>query len=333
MAHCLKCGFEPKAKTEKTIQSALLTHLRRKHGITPGGVKRDCEHENVHHEHGTNQAYVNDGCRCADCREANRLQQANRNRAIAYGRFTDGKTPAGPARAHVLSLRTAGTTLRHISEASGVPFNVVKTLVYGRGADAQVRSIKKGYADALLGVQPCAEVLRYTDATGTRRRLQALVAVGHAFAVIGRRLGMPSPTLQHIAHGRRPVVQRTTEAKVRALYDELWDAPAPTGGYPGSVAQKARRLAVKHGWVPPMAWDDDEIDDPAAVPDTGEPTPREELITTQLEDLDWLAKFGVNALEAADRLGKNPGSLRDAAQRHGRLDLARKMAYATRGTL
>ncbi|WP_406516355.1 hypothetical protein OH809_45370 (plasmid) [Streptomyces sp. NBC_00873] len=39
------------------------------------------------------------------------------------------------------------------------------------------------------------------------------------------------------------------------------------------MAERARRRAQADGWYGPLAWDDDTIDDPAAVPQTDAPPP------------------------------------------------------------
>lgn len=97
------------------------------------------------------------------------------------------------------------------------------------------------------------------DVTGTRRRLRALLAIGHSHSEMACRLGTTAQRLNVVVHDTGPgTVTRRTAAGVRALYDQLWDVP-------GSSA-RARAVASTRGWVPPLGWDDDDIDDPAAVP-------------------------------------------------------------------
>ena len=106
------------------------------------------------------------------------------------------------------------------------------------------------------------------DAAGTRRRVQALTFGGWSLTKLAARLGWSRQVLQHkmgAAH-----VSAASAAKVRALYDELWDqAPAEGTKDEKRAAAMARRYARDHGFVPPLAWDDDDIDDPAAVPVPG----------------------------------------------------------------
>jgi hypothetical protein len=100
-----------------------------------------------------------------------------------------------------------------------------------------------------------ASILR--DATGTRRRLQALAAIGWSYAAVGRELGMSKRSVAFL-HTYQSVSDATAE-RVAAVYDRLWDKPRH-----GQAAQQTRNLAADRGWVPPMAWDDEDLDDPAA---------------------------------------------------------------------
>lgn len=102
------------------------------------------------------------------------------------------------------------------------------------------------------------------DATGTQRRLRALVALGWPMEWLSRRMGAHPDTVGNLF--RSGLAKPATADRVRQLYDELWDTPpaTSTAQEAGEVA-KARRRAQARGWPPPMAWDDDEIDDPTAT--------------------------------------------------------------------
>lgn len=110
---------------------------------------------------------------------------------------------------------------------------------------------------------------RHVDGTGTRRRLQALAANGWSMREIADRLGVTNASINARLRKAGPV-HRGTAAKVRALYDELWDVtPPPMTGKAKGVRNRIRRDAAKRGWHVPMAWD--TIDDPAATPFVDEP--------------------------------------------------------------
>ena len=106
------------------------------------------------------------------------------------------------------------------------------------------------------------------DATGTRRRLQALIWNGWSLSTLAGRYGCtPKGVRRMLAYER---VGQGTAGKVRALYDDLWDQSPPQGTpYERRAVTTARGYARERGWVPPLAWDEDAIDDPAAVPAQG----------------------------------------------------------------
>lgn len=101
---------------------------------------------------------------------------------------------------------------------------------------------------------------------GTARRLQALVALGWSFGALSRRGGWGPHLLWLIATKQRSVTPAVA-ARVAALYDELWDQAPPAGDrHERKAVTRTRRFAAERGWAPPLAWDDDEIDDPDARP-------------------------------------------------------------------
>lgn len=102
---------------------------------------------------------------------------------------------------------------------------------------------------------------RQVDPTGTIRRVQALACNGYSQTELSGMLGWVPKRLSHLI-GQQHVHVRTA-AKVAALYDKLW-ATQSTGPRAGSVRAKAEAK----GWAPPLAWDDDQIDNPEAVPVT-----------------------------------------------------------------
>lgn len=92
------------------------------------------------------------------------------------------------------------------------------------------------------------------DATGSRRRLQALVALGWPIHLEDRL----SPHARRLTYSGQRTVHADTAAAVRALYDELSMTPGPSS--------RSRQRAARKGWPVPLAWSDDSIDDPNARP-------------------------------------------------------------------
>lgn len=93
--------------------------------------------------------------------------------------------------------------------------------------------------------------VRKVDATGTRRRWQALMAIGWTNDSLMRRLGYATCG-NWIAYADS--VHVDTARRVKDLYNELWDQPGPS--------KWTRTWARNRGFRLPMAWDDDSIDDP-----------------------------------------------------------------------
>jgi hypothetical protein len=120
--------------------------------------------------------------------------------------------------------------------------------------------------------------VRSADATGSARRLQALIAIGHCEARLASllrhygaldsesdiaRLVMPPG-------GMRVTVSRGMHDAICRLYDDLWDqAPPEDSPAERAAATAARALARQHDWPTPAALDDDLIDDPAYLPEGG----------------------------------------------------------------
>jgi hypothetical protein len=155
------------------------------------------------------------------------------------------------------------------------------------------------------------------DATGTRRRLRALCAAGWSGPALAERLGM-EPSGLYLTLTSRALVRAATARAVRALYDELWDEPPPQGTRSERIsAAKARGHAARMGWPPPMAWDDDAIDDPAASPADGWQRPaRLRPAEVAAEARDLMRWQGLTPALAAGRLGVSPRALGVILRRH-----------------
>lgn len=228
------------------------------------GTVRDCRCPQARHVHGTKLAYIRDKCRCDQCRTASVAYDRAHRRQLAYGRY-DSLVDAEPVRAHVRMLSEHGVGRRQIIRLAGVSGGVLTRLMYGmtRG-DGSKRApsvrVSKSVAERVLSVQPgdlagCALI----DATGTRRRLQALVAIGWSQSKLAAHLGMTPSSFGKTL--RRDRVTVATRDAVADLYERLWNvAPPQTCGRDKVACSRARRHAAESGWLPPLAWDDDDLD-------------------------------------------------------------------------
>lgn len=203
----------------------------------------------------------------------------------------------------------------------------------GRSSCGELRGYSQHYRDGTAPCAPCltahADWMRgyrarmylaggplTIDATGTRRRLQALARIGHPYQAIADELGVVRSCVQQWTSNRR--VTRVTAARVVELYEAWSMRPGPSS--------KSRARAEAAGWPPPLAWDDDSIDDPAARPVAGtqlvgdvdevavararrgEPVP-----LTRAERRAAIAALtaeGLTAAEVAERLGMTKKAVR-----------------------
>jgi hypothetical protein len=227
---------------------------------------------------------------------ANAADAAHRKRMAAYGRPATDMVDAEPVRAHVHRLMAAGMGRRTIMAKSGTSSGQMSKLL-GHGKYPGTKRMHADTAQRLLDVRlelaPSAPV----DATGTLRRLRALVAVGWPQSELARRLGWRDGNFSSLILGRRPQILQRTADEVRALYDELWDVPPPA-----ESAGRARRRAAA------------TIDDPAARPDVG----RRAADVLDLDEVEHLAEAGASLEEIGRRLGRRPGSIEQARRRAAR---------------
>lgn len=254
-------------------------------------------------KHGTNYCYTAHKCRCEDCRRARSRHQKRYlyDRARGVQRLVD----AAPLREHVQRLTDAGMSQWDITIAAGWKSrNALADAM--RRERVTPRTMSRVLA---VTVPPVQRRNGYVDATGSMRRLQALSVLGYTTRDIAARLGHMDPqTYIYIANGRTRTIRRRTKQAIADLYDELWSVPG--------TSARSTIIAIRKGWVPPMAWDDDTIDDPAAEPHgaVSHVVPRSKRTREVLiEDyLDTLGHHGGDIKLAAERLGMAVNSLERA---------------------
>lgn len=162
--------------------------------------------------------------------------------------------PAARVRAHVNTLIAAGATYAYLSQASGLHKETIRKIVNGR------KTVHRTTAAALLGVrfERITEHDGFVPATGAIRRIRALLALGHTYTTIAEAAGVD---VRIEARSDRGYVRTATYAAVCRAYEVL----SMTPGTNAHVRSLARGL----GYPPPLAWDDDDLDDPYATPQDG----------------------------------------------------------------
>jgi hypothetical protein len=238
-----------------------------------------------------------------------------RRRGLAYGTW-DPFVSVEDAREVVDRLRGAGLSGDAIAAAAGLSTAIVVRITYPSARGAYTK-VTRGTYDALTRVRldphhlPAEAMI---DATGTRRRIQALTALGWTHETMGEHLGVTGTAVWQMT--RRPKVTARNAVRVAAMYGPLSMRLGPS--------ETARRRAAKAGHCPPLAWDDDAIDDPAARP-TGLADARQRRRSELVEDVADMLADDATVAGACARLEMSRKALQRALQRAGRHDLWRRL--------
>jgi len=213
--------------------------------------------------------YQCDGCRCYECGFAYSVYRENRTKAITAGTWQPW-VDAEPVRVHVEFLQTCLMGLRSIAAAANVDRQRLVAIVNGRpgrGTGPQAK-VRPALAAAVLAVEPTLDNLgpnTVIGATGTTRRLRALVAGGWPHQHLAEELGWTPGNFSSLIAATSVTVR--TARLVVATYDRLWNVDPATHGATARFIAEAKARAIEARWAPVGAWDDDTIDDPAAFPD------------------------------------------------------------------
>lgn len=202
---------------------------------------------------------------------AHRDYMRSRTRQIAYGWWQPWAETADPVREHVRRLRRAGASYRAVARAAGVSPMTVCRLGRGDPAHGRVTRIHAVHVRRLLAVTPGELQQSGTrrDATGARRRLRALTALGHPAVSLARRLHVPPSAVRAIIGGKAATVTEAMHVAVCELYEQIWDLrPFERTPAERRAVAAARTRSARQGWPPPMGLDDGRIDDPGYKPRT-----------------------------------------------------------------
>lgn len=294
-----------------------------------------CNCKQAQHEHGTRNMYVIHKCRGTICRKAATLYEKNRQVQRLYGIECD-RVDAQPAREHIQYLRDNGISYRQLAKVSGVSHSAITAIIYGRterGHEPYAR-ILPNTAKKILAIKPTMDNMasgRPIDAIGTHRRIQALVTLGYSLQNIGERLNISRANMSGLMTRDQVVVG--TARKVRTVYEQLWDKPnTATEWQLKGAATRARNLATLHGWCPPMAWDDDMIDDPSHtsdLPDNGVSKIDAKRIAF-LEEVEHFAGYGDSIAQIAISLELSQDTIAKRLERYDRLDLIHQIGWPSK---
>lgn len=261
-------------------------------------------------EHGTLSRYKHHGCRCDTCCNGYRAYQRTTRRRRGYGTwqpFVD----AEPVRQHINALHNAGMSYASIAQAAGLYEATVTGFIYTLGAKApRKEKATPDIANSILAVTADPMLSGWVDATGTRRRIQALAANGWPMPSLARPIGINTCSVNRITRQTR--VFTSTARAVLDVYSTYSAASPQVHGIPLWKSDRAQREAHAKGWPTPQWWEDmGHIDDPAFDPAAAERTlTRNELAAHRRDEVEHLAGYGYDAAAIAQRLDMHVKSVR-----------------------
>lgn len=174
----------------------------------------------------------------------------------------------------------------------------------------------------ILAAQPTYRPAGIQSGIGSARRLRALVAVGYPPNQLAERLGMlTAEVLDLLYQPRRGTIHVWKAQNIAALYDELWDQPLMD-----DIGDQVRTVARREAWLPPLAWDDDDIDDRSARPACVAEAVPGDITYIPFSELEFLFDAGTPVPEILRRAGYSDiEGLKKRLHAHGRKDLLAKI--------
>jgi plasmid maintenance system antidote protein VapI len=199
------------------------------------------------------------------------------------------RVDSAPVVEHVSELVGAKWSHRQIAVAARCAVRTISSLASDTYPTIEARLASRILAarPTIHGCPPCT----YIEATGSMRRVRALIAFGHTLTSIANAIGMSRGNLNLLVTGRRT---RIFAEHAKAIVDvyATWERT------PGTNARAKNRGAALN-WHTPDYWEDvDGIDDPAFDPDAS--TSRAQQVA---ENATWLLEGGLDRDQVAERLG------------------------------
>ncbi|WP_331764787.1 hypothetical protein [Streptomyces sp. NBC_01238] len=207
---------------------------------------------------------------------------------------------AEPVREHLRQVNAAGMPYRAICERLGLAHeSSLQHLMWGRGEYGPGQQVRRETAELVLAYWPSLEDFpdgSRIGATGTRRRIEALAVRGWPRHAVAKRIGMDECNFRKAV--KRDRITARLARQVAAVYDALWDQDPLEHGVPLNAVSRVRADAARLGFRSALAWDDDTIDDPAAVPQT------DAASAGYTEGDDVVARFLMGESVVLDRAGR-----------------------------
>ncbi|GGX49289.1 hypothetical protein [Streptomyces noursei] len=210
------------------------------------------------------------------------------------------RLPAEPARQHLQNLR-ATMSWNHIATESGCSACSLRQI-----ADGRTTRINGVTHAKIMAVQPAPtrDGGFYIDATGSVRRVRALMARGHAQHAIAAAAQTTQTRIALLAAGQQRMRQKLAD-KIDHAYQQL--------SHKDGTSTRARNIASARCWQDVSYWEDvDRIDDPAFDPDARDS--RTEALGADGIELIEIQRYKPEF--AARRLGVQEDTLTQAIRRY-----------------
>jgi AraC-like DNA-binding protein len=262
--------------------------------------------------HDTLTCYCDYQCRLPECVQRYRAWENKRYHAKAAGTWQP-LLDAEPVRQHLLQLHAAGITIHRVAAITGLTYRAVRNFTqhdYGHTASRK-RRVTPEVAAKILAVNTRDHTPGNVDSTGSRRRIQALVAIGWPSIYVADRAGIHRSNRSVIVN--RPTVRATTAQRITAAYDEMRHQKPARHGISKTSIKRAKQQAAANRWPTPSYWDEcGAIDDPHFEPQYG--VSRRELVA---QDANWIMRTtGLDRATTAQRLGVHKSYLDHAFRDH-----------------
>ncbi len=190
-----------------------------------------------------------------------------RRTLLAQGRW-EPFVDAEPVRERIRDINRAGMPTRVLSGQLGLPETALQHVMWRRQGEHS-NLVRRETAEAVMAYWPTlGEIPGHSlvDSTGSRRRIQALITLGWTQRGLAQKAGIAERSLSRALLKERCTAELAR--RIVALYDKLWRlSPDPSEVSP-EAAEWAVKYAKTSNFAGPLAWDDDTIDDPRAVPQT-----------------------------------------------------------------
>jgi hypothetical protein len=202
-----------------------------------------------HHEKLT--CYTDYRCRRPECVERYRTWDNDRARAHADGTW-DNLIDAEPVRLHLTQLDAAGVGTYSVATLTGLGYKIVRGITGPYCGEPRRRRVAPETAAKILAISPGDRLPPTVDSLGSRRRVQALVAIGWPSLHTARRAGV-DPTNRTVILNRKQI-RRITAERFEAAYEDMCRRRPANHGVSRTSIKRAKLQARANRWAPPKYW-------------------------------------------------------------------------------